>query len=68
MWEYKIVRSNLWWQIYKKQEKNWFIQIWFLYPQDKRGLNKDYARTFYHREDALSALVIMKTKDGKDAG
>lgn len=66
MREYKIVKSNLGRQIYKKKEHDGFIQMWFLCPHDKWWLNKDYARTFYHREDALSALVIMKTKDGKD--
>lgn len=27
--------------------------------------NKTVARTFYHEEDAISALVIQKTKDEK---
>jgi hypothetical protein len=31
-------------------------------------LRKEYARVFYHKEDALSALVIVKMKDEKDAG
>lgn len=38
----------------------------FLDWKDKRVLNKSYARTFYHREDAVAALVLMKTKDGKE--
>jgi hypothetical protein len=28
-------------------------------------LRKEFARTFYHREDAVSALTLMKIKDGK---
>lgn len=67
MWEYKITKSDLGRNIYKKKEKDWLIQIRFLYHNNKRWLRKDRARTFYHREDALSALIIMKCKDGKDA-
>lgn len=63
MREYKIYKTDLGWGIYKKLEKNWFIQMWFLHPQDKRWLNKDSAKTFYHREDAVSALIIMRRKD-----
>ena len=67
MREYKIIRCDLWWNIYKKLEKNGYISLWFLGSQEKRVLNKDNARVFYHREDALSALQIMKAKDGKNA-
>ena len=31
----------------------------------RRWETNTYARTFYHREDAESALVIMKRKDEK---
>ena len=67
MWEYKIVKSDLGRNIYKKKEKDWLIHIRFLYHHDRRWLNKARARTFYHKEDALSTLIIMKVKDGKDA-
>jgi hypothetical protein len=30
-----------------------------------RTTNKSYARIFYHREEAVSALVIQKRKDEK---
>ena len=63
MREYKIVKSDLGWNIYKKYEKDWRLSIWFLGWDNKRVLNKSYARTFYHREDAVSALVIVKRKD-----
>lgn len=66
MREYKIVKSDLGWNIYKKLEKDWKLSIWFLGWDGKRILNKSYAKTFYHREDALAALVITKTKDGKN--
>lgn len=67
MWEYKIIRCDLWWNIYKKLEKNGYISLWFLGSNGKWVLNKDAARIFYHREDAVSNLVIMKAKDEKDA-
>lgn len=66
MREYKIIKSDLGWNIYKKQEKDWKLSIWFLGWGDKWTLRKDYARTFYHREDAVSALVVMKKKDEKN--
>ena len=67
MRQYKIFRTDLGFWIYKKLEReNWTISIWFLDWKDKWVLNRDYARTFYHREDAASALVIMKHKDAKE--
>ena len=35
----------------------------FLGSQGKRVLKKDMAKIFYHREDAVSNLVIVKAKD-----
>ena len=67
MREYKIIRTDLWWIIYKKLEKNGYISLRFLGSQGKRVLNKDNAKIFYHRETAVSNLVVMKKKDGKDA-
>ena len=43
------------------------IQLRFLWQNNKRKLDKSDAKTFYHREDAESALVVIKTKDKKDA-
>lgn len=67
MWEYKIIKSDLWWNLYKRKEENWKLSVRFLYWGNKRGLNKTYARIFYHREDAESALVIMRQRDGKES-
>ena len=53
--------------IYKKREKDWFISVWFLDWKNKWTLNKQYARTFYNRESAVSALVVIKIKDEKNA-
>ena len=61
--QYRIIKSDLWFNIYKKLEKNGYISLWFLWPDEKRVLNKDHARTFYHRGDAESALILTKVKD-----
>lgn len=63
MREYKIFKTDLWFGIYKKLEKDGFISMWFLASWDKRTLRKDFAKTFYHREDAVAALVVMRHKD-----
>ena len=65
MREYKIYKNDLGFGIYKKKTEGKFIQIWFLDWKDKWCLNKDWARTFYHRDDALSALAVMKMRDAK---
>lgn len=63
MREYKIIKSDLGRNIYKRKEESWKISVRFLGGKDNWILNKDHARTFYHREDAEWALVIMKRKD-----
>lgn len=68
MREYKIYKTDLWFGIYKKREKNWFISVRFLDWKNKWTLRKEYARTFYSRETALSVLTVMKHKDGKESG
>lgn len=67
MREYKIYKTDLGFWIYKKREKDNFISIWFLDWKGKWCLNKSYARIFYHREDAIAALSIIKRKDGKES-
>lgn len=67
MREYKIYKTDLGYWIYKKREKDWMLSMRFLDTKGKWTLKKDYARTFFHREDAVSALSIIKVKDGKDA-
>lgn len=63
MREYKIIKADLGWNIYKRKEEGWKLSVRFLYSHDKRGLNRQYARTFYNREDAVGALVVIKRKD-----
>lgn len=55
-WEYKITRCNLWYNVYRKQEEDWLIRLEWL-QRDTYTLNKDFARTFYHLDDAISALI-----------
>ena len=60
MREYRITKSDLWYQIYrKKEEENWIIRMERL-QRDTYTLNRDFARTFYHLNDATSALVIAR--------
>lgn len=67
MREYKIIRSDLGWNIYRKKESWKFIHVEFLNWNGAWTTNKNYARTFYNREDAISALTIMRAKDGKES-
>lgn len=66
MREYKITKSTLWRIIYKKRQKDKMIYVWFLWARG-RVLDKTFAKIFYNEEDAISALVINKMRDGKDA-
>ena len=63
MREYKIFKTDLWFWIYKKLEKDGRLSLWFLSWNEQWTLRKDFAKTFYHRDDATAALVIMKHKD-----
>ena len=38
------------------------MELWFLWANNVRCLEKRYAKTFYNIEDATSALVIVKAK------
>lgn len=62
MREYKIVKCDLWWNIYRRREVWKMINMEFLNGNGKWTTNKSFARIFYHREDAVSALVVMKMK------
>lgn len=63
MREYKIFKTDLWFGIYKKLEKDGKLSLWFLGWDNKWTLRKDFSKTFYHRDDAVSALVVIKSKD-----
>lgn len=55
MREYKITKSDLWYQVYRED--------WEIRERLQRGSytsNRNFARVFYHLDDALSALQIAK--------
>ena len=58
MREYKIIKTNLWYNVYKKKEEN----LERLGVNKKWTKDKNYAKLFYHKEDALSNLVLAKFK------
>lgn len=66
MREYKITKSWLWYNIYKKKEINWLLYVYFLGKEDEWRMWKQYAKTFYHKEDAMSHLTLARYKDGKE--
>ena len=63
MWEYKIYKTNLGYWIYRKKQVGSILLIQFLHANDLRGVHKSTARTFYTKDAALSALVIVKSKE-----
>lgn len=65
-WEYKITKSNLWYNVYRKQEKGWIMRLERL-QNGTYTLNRDYAKTFYHLDDAISALIGERIKWKKTA-
>ena len=58
MREYKIIKTNLWYNVYKKEEEN----LEWLGVNKKWTKDKTCAKLFYHKEDALSNLVLAKFK------
>lgn len=61
MREYKITKSNLWYNVYRKKEEDWFIYLEWL-QKNTYTLNRDYARVFYTIEDAVNNLLIARRK------
>lgn len=60
-WEYKITNSSLWYNVYRRKEEDWRLIIEWL-QKDTYTLNRDFARTFYHIQDAESALVVERAR------
>ena len=65
MREYRIYKTWLWYAIYRKKHEWKILMLQFLNGDNTRSTNKTTAKTFYHEEDAVSALVLMKHKDEK---
>ena len=67
MREYRIAKSDLGWNIYKRKiEESWIRQMRFLDWKGAWTLRKEYAKTFYRKEDAADILWLVKIKDGKN--
>ena len=62
MREYKIENSDLWYKIFRQNE-DWQKEY---YSVRKDWDKSNYARLFFHRVDAESALVIIRTKWRKE--
>ena len=60
MREYKIENSDLWYKIFRHPKDDDSIKEYYSVRKDWDKSN--YARLFFHRVDAESALVIIRTK------
>jgi len=61
MWEYKITKSDLWYQVYRE---DWEIRERL--QRESYTSNRYFARTFYHLDDAIGALVGERIKWKKE--
>ena len=59
--EYKITKSDLWYHVYRTKEEGWIMRLEWL-QRNSYTLRRDFARTFYHLDDAISNLQIAKAK------
>lgn len=59
MWKFKIIETELWYKVFRIDEK-WKIIQWL--QNDSYTYNKDYAKIYYNKDQAISALVIAKFK------
>lgn len=58
--EYKITKSNLGYNVYRKKElEDWTIRLERL-QRDNYTLHREFARTFYHLDDAVSNLTLAR--------
>lgn len=65
MREYRIFKTDLWWSIYRKKQVGKLLFMQFLTWKNGWSLNKSYARIFYQRDEAVSAMVTIKVRDKK---
>ena len=59
MRDYKIENSDLWYKIFRQKEEDWPKEY---YSVRKDWDSKNYARIFFHRVDAESALTVLRIK------
>jgi len=67
MREYRIVRCDLWWNIYRKKQVWRMMMLQYLNWKWLWGTNKLLAKTFYKREDAEGALVVARHNEWKES-
>jgi len=60
MRDYKIENSDLWYKIFRHPKDDDSIKEY--YSVNKDWDKSNYARIFFHRADAESALVVIRTK------
>lgn len=61
MRQYKIVNSDLWYKIRREDGE----RVERLDVKWGWNANRTFAKLFFHRDDAMSALVVVKRKWGK---
>lgn len=61
MREYKITKWDLGYLVYRTKTENDLQTVEWL-QKDTYTLNKNFARTFYHLDDAISNLIIARRK------
>lgn len=62
MWEYKIYKTNLGYWVYRKKQVGSILLVQFLHANELRGVHKSTAKTFYTKDAAIAALVVLKAK------
>lgn len=61
MREYKIENSDLWYKIFRHPKDDDSIKEYYSVRKEW-DMNKNYARIFFHRVDAESALTILRIR------
>ena len=62
MREYFITKSDLWYHVFREKTENDLKTVEWL-QKDTYTLNRNFARVFYHLDDAKGALVIARRRN-----
>ena len=65
MYEYRIVRNDRWWIIYRKKQMWKLMLLQYLNWHNLRTPNKWSAKTFYNKDDAVDTLTLIKVNEWK---
>lgn len=63
MREYRIIRSDMWWNISRKKEMWRLMLLQYLNWKGLWTPNKWLSKTFYKREDAERTLKVIEKQD-----